>query len=198
MGETCGQDGLVPRLRFPEFRWGPEWRQELLGELCEPKQWTTISRTDLTESGFPVYGANGQIGFYSEYNHEHEVIAVSCRGANCGEVNLVPAMSYVTGNSMCLEDIDPSRISYEYLYQALKHADFGDVITGTAQPQIVGHAIRKLPVAVPGIQEQCRIAGCLGALDALISGEMEKLGSLKRFKRGLMERLFPVGIRREL
>jgi len=146
---------------------------------------------ELTESGFPVYGANGQIGYYSDYNHEHETIAVTCRGATCGEVNLVPAMSYVTGNSMCLENIDPSILSYHYLYHVLKHTDFRDVITGTAQPQIVGHAIRKLVVPVPGMDEQCRIAGCLSALEELMSAESEKLCALRSFKLGLMERMFP-------
>ena len=33
-----------------------------LCEICNPKQWKTISSDMLTENGYPVYGANGIIG----------------------------------------------------------------------------------------------------------------------------------------
>ena len=61
-------------------------------------------RTD--SSGFPVYGANGQIGFYSEYNHEHPTILITCRGATCGRINISGPRSYVNGNAMALDDLD--------------------------------------------------------------------------------------------
>jgi hypothetical protein len=75
-----------------------------LGELCNPKQWQTISTNQLTTSGYPVYGANGKIGYFTEYNHKEPVLAVTCRGATCGNLTLIPAFSYVTGNSMCLDN----------------------------------------------------------------------------------------------
>ena len=48
--------------------WG--WRN--LTEICKPKQWKTISNSELTETGYRVFGANGFIGFYHEFNHEDE------------------------------------------------------------------------------------------------------------------------------
>jgi len=45
-----------------------------LCEISSPKQWKTISTDMLIDSGYPVYGANGIIGFYSEYNHERETL----------------------------------------------------------------------------------------------------------------------------
>ena len=73
-----------------------------------PKQWPTIQQTDLTASGYPVYGANGRIGFYSEYNHEQPTVLLTCRGATCGTVNVCVPKSYVTGNAMALDDLDES------------------------------------------------------------------------------------------
>ena len=54
-------------------------RKVLLGDICKPKQWKTISASMLTEDGYPVYGANGVIGKYSEYNHEKETLLITCR-----------------------------------------------------------------------------------------------------------------------
>ena len=57
-------------------------------DICKPKQWKTISAEMLQEEGYPVYGANGVIGYYSEYNHENPTLLVTCRGATCGSLNI--------------------------------------------------------------------------------------------------------------
>ncbi len=50
-------------------------------DICKPKQWKTISGKDILEKGkYPVYGANGKIGFYNEYNHEKPTLLIGCRG----------------------------------------------------------------------------------------------------------------------
>ena len=74
-----------------------------LVELCRPRQWKTIPASELAEEGYPVYGANGVIGYYPEYNHEDPVVAITCRGATCGAVNITQPKAYVTGNAMCLD-----------------------------------------------------------------------------------------------
>ena len=50
-----------------------------LTDICNPKQWKTIPTSELLENGYPVYGANGIIGYYSEFNHKNPVITVTCR-----------------------------------------------------------------------------------------------------------------------
>mgnify|MGYP000523731721 CR=1 FL=1 len=58
-----------------------------LSEIAQIYQPQTISSTELTEDGFLVYGANGIIGKYKDYNHETEQICITCRGNTCGMVN---------------------------------------------------------------------------------------------------------------
>lgn len=48
-----------------------------------------------------------------------------------------------------------------------------------------------MPLFVPSIEEQQKIAECLETLDNLISAESKKLESLKAHKKGLMQQLFP-------
>ena len=47
-----------------------------LGDLCTPRQWRALSRKDMLDAGYPVYGANGVIGFSEEFTHTDPVIAV--------------------------------------------------------------------------------------------------------------------------
>lgn len=48
-----------------------------------------------------------------------------------------------------------------------------------------------MPVALPKLSEQQKIADCLSSLDDLIAAEHKKLLALKEHKNGLMQKLFP-------
>ena len=48
-----------------------------------------------------------------------------------------------------------------------------------------------MPIALPKLEEQQKIADCLSSIDDLISAEDKKLSALKDHKKGLMQKLFP-------
>jgi restriction endonuclease S subunit len=124
---------------------------EVMGilDICDVYQPKTISTKELISDGeFPVYGANGQIGFYDKFNHEDSEVTVTCRGATCGTVNVIPAMSWITGNAMVFRPKD-SRIQKGFLEYVLRGMDWTPVITGTAQPQITRTSIQDVFVNVP-------------------------------------------------
>jgi len=118
-------------------------------DICDVYQPKTISTKELIADGeFPVYGANGQIGFYDKFNHEDSEVTVTCRGATCGTVNVIPAMSWITGNAMVFKPKD-SRIQKGFLEYVLRGLDWTSVITGTAQPQITRTSIQDVFINVP-------------------------------------------------
>ena len=118
-------------------------------EICDVYQPKTISTKELIPDGeFPVYGANGQIGLYDKFNHEESEVTVTCRGATCGTVNVIPAMSWITGNAMVFSPKD-SRIQKGYLEYVLRGMDWTPVITGTAQPQITRTSIKDVFINLP-------------------------------------------------
>ncbi|HMY00566.1 MAG TPA: restriction endonuclease subunit S [Agitococcus sp.] len=181
------QQLLTGKKRFAGFE--GEWEEKRLGDVCTPQQWPTISSKDLVNNGYSVYGANGFIGYYFEYNHKNETVAVTCRGSTCGEVSLIPEKSYITGNSMCLDDINEKKYAYRYLYYFLKNRGFNDVISGSAQPQIVGSAIRKVKVLIPSLPEQQKIAAVLTTADQEIDNLHAQLSRLEKEKKALMQQL---------
>ncbi|PDM39735.1 restriction endonuclease subunit S [Geobacillus sp. LYN3] len=129
-----------------------------LSDICSPKQWKTISMNQLTDEGYPVYGANGIIGYYSEYTHTEETILITCRGATCGEINICQPYSYVTGNAMALDSLDKEKVDLKYLYYYLKYRGFKDVISGSAQPQITRNNISKIKIYLPDKNRQMLIS----------------------------------------
>jgi len=137
----------------------------LLTLICRPKQWKTISSKDLLESGYPVYGANGKIGFYNSYTHEHPTVLITCRGATCGSINISDPKSYVNGNAMALDNLS-EEVDLYYLKYYLEYRKLDDVISGSAQPQITGKGLSKVKIPLPPLDQQKKIAAILDAADA--------------------------------
>lgn len=155
-------------------------RKVKLTSVCRPKQWKTIPTTELRDVGYPVYGANGVIGYYDSYNHEQETVVITCRGATCGTVNLTHPRSYVTGNAMCLDNVDDS-VDIKYLFYSMQAYDFTKVISGTAQPQITREGLEKVEFALHTLNMQRKIVCILDKTDNLIGKrrlQLEKLDEL--------------------
>ena len=169
------------------------WSKKNLVDLCTPKQWKTISQNEMSKTGFPVFGANGFIGYYPEYNHENETIAITCRGATCGTVNLVPEKTYITGNSMCLDDVSRDT-NVKYLYYASSYRTLSDVISGSAQPQITGESLRFVVLPIPPLPEQKKIASILTAVDEVIETTQKQIDKLQDLKKATMNELLTKGI----
>ena len=151
-----------------------------LTSICRPKQWKTIPTSELGDVGYPVYGANGVIGYYDNYNHEQETVIITCRGATCGTVNLTHPRSYVTGNAMCLDNVKDS-VDIKYLFYSMQAYDFTKVISGTAQPQITRVGLEKVEFALPSLDMQREIVSILDKTDSLIEKrrlQLEKLDDL--------------------
>ena len=151
-----------------------------LSDICNPKQWRTIPTSDLLDEGYPVYGANGIIGYYSEYNHENPVVTVTCRGATCGSINITVPNAYITGNAMCLDDVR-SDIEMDYLYYCLKHYNFNNVISGSAQPQITRQGMDKIYISICGHDEQSKIVEKMKKVENIINLRKQEIQLLDDF-----------------
>lgn len=143
-------------------------------DISKPKQWRNLPSSQLTEEGYFVYGANGIIGKYSEYNHEYPTLVITCRGATCGSLHITRPKSYINSNAMALDDLSDT-VNIKYLFYALFNRGFKDVITGSAQPQITREGLSKIKIPIPSLSEQIRIAEILTQAENLITQRKESI-----------------------
>ena len=118
-----------------------------LMNICTIKYGKGISKNELVNEGFPVFGGNGIIGFHEKYLYELPQILVSCRGAASGKIMESYPMSFVTSNSLVLELFN--RLYYNYLKCYLMRNPLYDYATGSAQPQITIDNIKNVPILIP-------------------------------------------------
>ncbi|OGI41230.1 MAG: hypothetical protein A2140_08095 [Candidatus Muproteobacteria bacterium RBG_16_62_13] len=141
-----------------------------LGDVCEIYQPKTITQQDLKEDGaYVVYGANGVIGRFDQFNHEFPEVIVTCRGATCGTVNYSTAKSWITGNAMVFAPKTES-ILKDYLFQVLTHSDLSSTISGSAQPQITRQSIAPYQIPLPPLDVQKEIVAEIEGYQKVING----------------------------
>ena len=162
-----------------------------LSEIAQIYQPQTISSTELTEDGFLVYGANGIIGKYKDYNHETEQICITCRGNTCGMVNYTKPMSWITGNAMVINtDKYQDKVYKKYLYHYLSAYNFNSIISGSGQPQIVRTPLEKLKITLPTISEQKQKAMILDKIQDKIEINHNVLNLYILQKQYLLRQMF--------
>ena len=167
----------------------PGWQKVKLGEIANLYQPKTIPKKDMRRNGqYKVFGANGVIGYYHKYNHEEAEIAVVCRGATCGRVNMTEPKSWITGNAMVVKP-DKGCVKKSYLYYFLSGASLTACISGAAQPQITRQDLFHFQTIISTNSEQKQIATTLETAEREIELQKRLTEQCRRQKHGLMQKL---------
>lgn len=163
-----------------------------LGEISTIYQPQTITQAELSENGdYPVFGANGIIGYYHQFNHEKAQIIITCRGSTCGTVNMSAPNSWITGNSMVINvDGYEGIVDKQYLFYYLKTISFKSMISGSGQPQIVRKPLVDLLISLPELNTQVKHRSIIDTIDKKLVKEKDMLSRLTDLKAYLLSNLF--------
>ncbi|WP_336019876.1 restriction endonuclease subunit S [Acinetobacter lwoffii] len=156
------------------------WLKVKLGDICDITYGKGLPTSKLLPEGYPVFGANSVIGYYSEYLYEAEKLLISCRGANSGTINMSPPNAFVTNNSLVLSfpvfEESLSRLLFFFLQACNKEK----LVTGTAQPQVTINNAVELNIHLPPLNEQKRIVQKIEELFSEVDYGIQSLETAKK------------------
>lgn len=188
------QQLLTGKKRLPGFT--QPWVEMKLGDIAILYQPTTISQDNFSIYGYDVYGANGIIGKYHQYNHKTDQVMITCRGNSCGAINYSVGYCWITGNAMVLNMDKNKWINKRFIYYLLVTTNLSDLITGSGQPQIVRNSLQEYIINIPNnAQEQINIATILSDMDKEIANLEARRDKYKLVKNGMMQKLLTGQIR---
>lgn len=201
-----------PRLRFPEFRDGGEWKERKLKNIGrvirgasprpkgDPRYYggyvPRLMVQDVTRDGkwvTPRIDSLTDEGARMSRPCPAGTLTIVCSGS-VGVVSFLAVDACIHDGFLALVDIDESIATKDFLFHTLstlreqfeKGATHGGVFTN-----LTTSGIEQFEIKCPDTAEQHRIASCLSTLDTQITSETQKLETLKLHKRGLMQQLFP-------
>lgn len=208
----------VPRLRFPEFRNATDWKTKILGtqgSFLSSLTGKTAKDFDAGDAAFIPYMNVFSNVFTNTTDLRSVNVAVdeSQNAVAVGDVFFTVSSETPEEagmSSVLLEEIgncylnsfcalfrfdegkspDPAFLGY-LLRSATAREHLSRGAQGATRYNISRATFRSLPILIPSVPEQRKIAGCLGALEDLISAEVGKVDALQQHKQGLLLQLFP-------
>ena len=128
--------------------------------------------------------------------YPHDII-MSKMGDPVGRACLIPDTHsrYVMCSDGIRLVVNEDEYSKYFVYSFINSDTFRALVesksTGSTRKRIGLSHLKSLSLLIPKLPEQQKIADCLSSLDALINAESEQLDTLKEYKAGLLQQLFP-------
>lgn len=201
-----------PRLRFPEFRDGPEWQSAPLGELAEIKLGKMLDTNKHTSGELLPYINNISLRwnevdtsslpqmYFKESELERYGLQAGdvlvCEGGEPGRSAVwdgrLPDLKFQKAIHRVRFHVPfVPNILVLYLKAIAGTTVFESLFTGGGIKHLTRETFAKLTIPVMPLAEQQRIADCFSSLDDQITVESNQLAALKTHRQGLMQQLFP-------
>lgn len=150
---------------------------------------STLQESDVLEYGtYPVYGANGVVGYLDNYGTQSEAVYIIKDGSGVGAVSYVTGKCSATGTLNVLQAKEG--FSLQYLYYLLKVFNFEPYKTGMAIPHIYFKDYGKARIFCPSYSEQLKCAKFLSTIDDKLLAEQNVLINLSLQKQYLLRQMF--------
>ena len=146
------------------------WKAKPLGSCIEvfDSCRRPVTKKDRVLGPYPYYGASGIVDYVDSYIFEGLHVLVAEDGENLRSrklpiAYLADGRFWVNNHAHVLRANDEN--DTRFLSYMIESLDLSGFITGSTQPKLSQAALLSIPLRLPKLAEQRRIAGVLGALD---------------------------------
>jgi restriction endonuclease S subunit len=170
------------------------WIKTNIGSAFHIQQGKTLAISKLMGGKYPVYGANGIVGYFDEFNFDFPVTGLGCRGS-CGTIYYIENKAFLANNVMAIWEKDASKIDSRYIPLAIGYVDLiaSGAISGQVQPQITKQSLEPVAITIPPLPEQKRIVDLISSVDSYIGALQQQLENAKRSRNAVLRELLTAG-----
>ena len=189
---TKGLDPTAP-MRDSEVEWLGEvpehWEVMKMSHIVRLKSGGSITSLQISPTGtFPVYGGNGQRGYFEAYTHEGEYVLIGRQGALCGNINYASGRFWASEHAVV---VTPDRPLFTvWLGELLRVMNLGQYSVSAAQPGISVEQIARLKMPYPPVKEQERLADYIseeiGETQKMIDVTLKTIDRLTEYRTALI------------
>ena len=128
---------------------------------------TQISAIQAVDAPYPCYGGNGIRGYVNKKSHAGDYLLVGRQGALCGNVKRAKGEFYATEHAVV---VTPKPVvDVDWAFHMLTFMGLNKYASTSAQPGLAVGNLAAIPIALPPIEEQKRVATILNKLDTLVN-----------------------------
>lgn len=205
----------IPQLRFPGFE--GEWEEKKLGEVAIFSKGKGVAKKDIVSNGVNECIRYGEL--YTKYSEIiDDVISRTNLGRKSGVVSksgdlLIPSsgetpldiaivsslkeQGVLIGGDITIGRFKIKQDSefFAYYLSNFKKREIARYAQGHSVVHLYSSHFRILPIYVPSLLEQQKIAGFLGSVDEWVENLKRQKENLELYKKGMMQKIFSQKIR---
>lgn len=177
----------VPTLRFREFQNDARWIPNKIDHVCKIGNGRDYKH--LSAGNIPVYGSGGYMTSVDKFLYDGESVCIERKGTIdkpiflTGKFWTVDTLFYTYAFHKCLP---------KFLYLIFQQINWYKYNEAGGVPSLLKTTIGNINIFIPNNEnEQKKIVDCFSSLDDLINAVADKIETLKEYKKGLMQQLFP-------
>ena len=177
----------VPTLRFREFQNDARWIPNKIDHVCKIGNGRDYKH--LSAGNIPVYGSGGYMTSVDKFLYDGESVCIGRKGTIdkpiflTGKFWTVDTLFYTYAFHKCLP---------KFLYLIFQQINWYKYNEAGGVPSLLKTTIGNINIFIPNNEnEQKKIVDCFSRLDDLINAVADKIETLKEYKKGLMQQLFP-------
>ncbi|OXA99142.1 hypothetical protein B0A75_12005 [Flavobacterium oncorhynchi] len=183
-----------PKYRFPEFANDGEWREKTIEQVAQVTTGKKDTQNKVNNGLYPFFVRSQTVERINSYSYDGEAILTSGDGVGVGKnFHYVVDKFDFHQRVYCIYNFS-KEVCGKFVYMFFSQHFDERVMRMSAKNSVDSvrmAMITEMPIRLPSKKEQQKVADCLSSLDALITGQTEKIEQLKLHKKGLMQGLFP-------
>ncbi len=152
-----------------------------------------MTESDRKSGPYPYYGANGLQGYIDEYIFDEPLVLLAEDGGHFGKPDRgiayrISGKSWVNNHAHVLRA--RQGVDLAYLCRALENYDVSPFVSGTTRAKLTKGSAAKIPVPLPPLEQQKRIAAILGQADDLRRKRRLAIEKLKNLPQAIFREMF--------
>ena len=184
--------GVMQKLFSQELRFKddhgipyPDWEEKKLGEVLSIGSGKDYKH--LNKGGIPVYGSGGIMTYVDQFLYDGESVCIGRKGTidkpqfRSGKFWTVDTLFYTHS----FKGVVPKFILS--IFQNIKWYRYNEA---SGVPSLSKGTIEKIPITIPSLPEQTKIANFLSTLDQKIEQIDTQITLTQTFKKGLLQQMF--------
>ena len=163
----------------------PDWEEKKLGEVL-----TIGSGRDykhLGEGDIPVYGSGGVMTYVDAALYEGESVGIGRKGT-------IDKPQFLEGAFWTVDTLfythSFKKVLPRFIFAVFQTINWKAHNEAGGVPSLSKRTIDQIPLSVPSMEEQTKIADFLSALDRKIESVATQITETQTFKRGLLQQMF--------
>jgi type I restriction enzyme S subunit len=175
----------------PPGKYPADWQTVPFDGFATLKRGKDLTRDQFREGTIPVASSNGCMGFHDTANVKAPGVTVG-RSGSVGRVTFYTEDFWAHNTALFVTDFHGNDARFAaYFLDSLKLNRFG---SGVSVPTLDRNVFKDLPVTVPPLPEQQKIAAVLGVVQRAMEQQERLLALTAELKKTLLHQLFTQGL----